>query len=82
MCENPVTRVFDGLPAGYALQRGPAPTYRWYAKRVGPTEYCLADPDRPGEDLSFATVDEGVTWFALHFGKRPANAGLLVAANS
>lgn len=68
MCENPNTRVYEGLPEGYALQRGPAPDYRWYAKRVAPTEYCLSDPDRPGEDLSFATVQDGVAWFAARSG--------------
>lgn len=64
MCENPVTRVSAGLPRGYALQRGPAPDYRWYAKRISPTEYCLVNPDSPNEDLSFATLDEGIAWFA------------------
>lgn len=64
MCENPVTRVHKDLPAGYALQRGPAPEYRWFAMRVAPTEYCLPDPDCPGTYLSFVTIEEGVAWFA------------------
>lgn len=70
MCENPITRVHEGLPEGFVLQRGPAPDYRWYAKRVWPTEYCLPDPDRPGEDLSFATVEEGIVWFAVRSAVR------------
>lgn len=65
MCENPVTRVHEGLPQGYVLQRGPAPEYRWFALCVAPTEYCLPDPACPGSYLSFATVEEGVAWFAV-----------------
>lgn len=81
MCENPVTRVHEGLPEGFALQRGPAPDYRWYAKRVGPTEYCLPDPNRPGEDLSFATILEGIAWFAAQPSIREAQRKLTVATN-
>jgi hypothetical protein len=73
MCENPVTRVRTGLPRGYALKRGPAPTYRWYAVCIEPTEYCLPDPDSRGDYLSFATVEEGQAWFAAHVA-RPAEA--------
>ncbi len=64
MCENPITRIHKGLPDGYVLQRGPGPEYRWFAVRVAPTEYCLPDLERPGTYLSFATVAEGVAWFA------------------
>lgn len=67
MCENPVTRIQKGLPEGFVLQRGPAPEYRWFAIRVAPTAYCLPDPDRPGTDLSFATIEEGLAWFAAEF---------------
>jgi hypothetical protein len=70
MCENPVTRVHEGLPAGYVLQRGPAPEYRWFAMRLAPTEYCLPDPDSPGSELSFATLAEGQAWFAERFNAR------------
>lgn len=81
MCENPVTRVHEGLPKGYALQRGPAPEYRWYAKRVSPTEYCLPDPDHPGEDLSFATIQEGIAWFAARSGYWRAASVLALATS-
>jgi hypothetical protein len=70
MCENPITRVHTGLPEGYVLQRGPGPVYRWYAMRTTPTEYCLPDPDHPGADLCFATVEEGQAWFAIQYGRR------------
>jgi hypothetical protein len=32
--------------------------------RAEPTEYCLPDPDSLGDDLSFATVEEGRAWIA------------------
>ena len=81
MCENPVTRIHEGLPEGYALQRGPAPEYRWYARRVSPTEYCLTNPDHPGEDLSFATIQEGIAWFAARSGHVRASSELTPAGS-
>lgn len=68
MSGHSVTRVQTGLPDGFALERGPAPEYRWIALRTAPTEYCLRDPDQPGQYLSFATIEEGQAWFATQFG--------------